>query len=76
MLCIASDAEKISLEPSALAGMPGAYKLFHTTNGKRYLEEHTLWQHMPNASHIVWATGGSMVPPNIMETYYRKGVNA
>jgi D-serine dehydratase len=66
--------EKISLEPSALAGMPGVFKLFHTADGKHYLEKHALRQHMPNAIHIVWATGGSMVPPDVMEAYYRKGV--
>ena len=75
LLCIASDVEKISLEPSALAGMPGAYRIFHTTEGERYLENYELRQHMPNATHIVWATGGSMVPPDAMEAYYRKGVN-
>ena len=75
LLRIASDVEKISLEPSALAGMPGAYRIFHTTEGERYLENYELRQHMPNATHIVWATGGSMVPPDAMEAYYRKGVN-
>lgn len=74
-LCIAADVLKISLEPSALAGMSGAYKLLHTNDGERYLEKHALRQHMPNATHIVWATGGSMVPSNVMEAYYRKGVN-
>ena len=74
LLRIISDVEKISLEPSALAGMPGVFKLFHTADGKHYLEKHALRQHMPNATHIVWATGGSMVPPDVMEAYYRKGV--
>ena len=74
LLRIVSDVEKISLEPSALAGMPGVFKLFHTADGKHYLEKHALRQHMPNATHIVWATGGSMVPPDVMEAYYKKGV--
>jgi len=74
MLCLTSDLEGISLEPSALAGMPGAYRLFQSADGERYLEKHSLRQHIPNATHIVWATGGSMVPPNVMETYYRKGI--
>ena len=75
LLCICSDVEKISLEPSALAGMTGPYMLFSTTKGKHYIEKNELQQHLPNATHIVWATGGSMVPPDIMEAYYRKGVN-
>lgn len=74
-LCMAADVLKISLEPSALAGMSGAYKLLHTLDGRGYLEKQALYPHMPNATHIVWATGGSMVPPDVMEAYYRKGVN-
>lgn len=74
LLRIAADVEKISLEPSAIAGIPGVFKLFHTANGKHYLEKYKLRQHMPNATHIVWATGGSMVPPDVLEAYYKKGV--
>ena len=75
MLCLTSDLAGISLEPSAVAGMPGAYKLFQSADGERYLEKHSLHQYMPAATHIVWATGGSMVPPQVMETYYKKGIN-
>ncbi|MBI9088244.1 MAG: D-serine ammonia-lyase [Desulfobacterium sp.] len=73
LLCMASDMEKISLEPSALAGMPGPFTLFHTADGKCYLEKHGLLEKMPGGTHIVWATGGSMVPPDIMKAYYKKG---
>jgi D-serine dehydratase len=75
MLGLTSELEGISLEPSAAAGMPGAYKLFQSEDGQRYLEKHSLHQYMPAATHIVWATGGSMVPPHEMEKYYRKGKN-
>lgn len=71
MLRMAFDVENISLEPSALAGMPGPFKLFQSAGGKEYLKKHALSQHMPNATHIVWATGGSMVPRDVMEAYYR-----
>jgi D-serine dehydratase len=74
LLCLSSDVEKISLEPSALAGIPGPYKLFNTAEGKHYVEKCELRQTIPNATHIAWATGGSMVPPDVMDTYYRKGV--
>jgi D-serine dehydratase len=67
------DTEQIALEPSALAGMPGPFKLFDRAAGKQYLEKQALWEHMPNATHIVWATGGGMVPPDVMQAYYEKG---
>lgn len=76
LLTMLSDSEKIHLEPSALAGMAGIYKLLHTTSGNNYLKEHALHQHMAQATHIVWATGGNMVPANIMDEYYQKGLNS
>jgi D-serine dehydratase len=74
MLAITLDVEKIFLEPSALAGMPGPCRLCSALPGKRYLEKHGLQRFMPHATHIVWATGGSMVPQDVRESYYGKGV--
>jgi D-serine dehydratase len=37
MRYLTSDVEGISLEPSALAEMPRAYKLFQSADGARYL---------------------------------------
>jgi D-serine dehydratase len=73
LLAITIDSENISLEPSALAGMPGAFKLLNSADGKKYIKKNALEQYMPNATHIIWATGGSMVPKNIMANYYNKG---
>lgn len=67
------DSENIYLEPSALAGIPGAIKLFKDEAGQKYIKANNLKDKMKNASHIAWATGGSMVPKNVMETYYKKG---
>ncbi len=75
MLYLAFRLGKISLEPSALAGMSGAYKLHQSAEGKRYLDKHSMHQYMLNATHIVWATGGSMIPANVMAKYYIKGKN-
>ncbi|HJV30695.1 MAG TPA: D-serine ammonia-lyase, partial [Bacillales bacterium] len=65
------DTEGIRLEPSALAGMIGPVKL--SEDGAAYLENQQLAATMRNGTHIVWATGGSMVPKEMMEEYYQKG---
>lgn len=67
------DLEGIYLEPSALAGIPGPIDLFKDEAGQKYIENNNLKDKMKNASHIAWATGGSMVPKDIMEAYYKKG---
>jgi D-serine dehydratase len=60
------DQENISLEPSALASVYGPVKVLG--EGQKYFEN------VHNAVHIAWATGGSLVPKEIMESYYKKGV--
>lgn len=73
LLSMLSDTEDIQLEPSALAGMYGPIQLFREEAGQKYLESQNLKGKMENATHIVWATGGSMVPKDVMESYYKKG---
>ena len=58
------DSEGIRLEPSALAGMAGPAML-HARG--------LLPAHMEQGTHIVWATGGGMVPPEEMERYLEEG---
>ena len=55
------DKEGIKLEPSALAGMFGPIMLSKQLGA------------LPNGYHLVWATGGNMVPPAEQEKYYRQG---
>jgi len=74
LLSLLADSEDIYLEPSALAGVPGAFNLFKDTGGQKYIEYHNLKEKMKNSTHIAWATGGSMVPKDIMEKYYERGV--
>lgn len=68
------DTENIHLEPSALAGVIGPVKLCTEKEGKEYIQNHHLQDKMKNATHIMWATGGSMVPKETMNEYYKKGV--
>lgn len=65
--------EGIYLEPSALAGFEGPVQLQASSDGKEYLAHHQLNQKMQHATHIVWATGGGMVPKDIMNGFYSKG---
>ena len=68
------DTENIHLEPSALAGVIGPVKLWTEKEGKEYIQNHNLTDKMKNATHLMWATGGSMVPKETMDEYYKKGV--
>lgn len=56
------EQESIFLEPAAVGGMIGPYKLFHSEEGQSYLESKDLVDKVNQATHIAWATGGSMVP--------------
>ena len=67
------DTEGIRLEPSALAGMIGPIKL--SKDGTNYLLKHNLTEKMSKATHIIWGTGGNMVPEEMMKQYYQKGLN-
>jgi len=71
LLVLAHDLEQVRLEPSALAGMPGMVQVLQAT---QYLARMGLTaQHMANATHLVWGTGGSMVPDDEYAAYLAKG---
>lgn len=67
-----ADTENIYLEPSACAGFLGPV-FINNEQGQSYVEEHNLQDKMHNSTHIVWATGGSLVPKDVMKDYYNKG---
>lgn len=69
------ETEKIHLEPSALAGFIGPVKLTTEKVGNDYLNNHNLMNKVKDATHLIWATGGSMVPNDIMKVDYNKGVS-
>jgi len=55
-----ADEEEIYIEPSALAGFLGPIFISDVYNNE-------------NATHMCWATGGSLVPENIRKEYYMEG---
>ncbi len=61
----------IRLEPSALAGMAGP-KLVCGDSGYHQLQGLTA-DLLRHATHLVWATGGGMVPEDEMAAYLAKG---
>lgn len=61
LLKLLADKEGIYLEPSALAGMPGPVNSIQAEAEKADAVE---------ATHMVWATGGGMVPEEEIKRYY------
>lgn len=70
-----ADEENICLEPSALTGVPGIVNILTTDKGKQYLKDNNLQDKIANINHMAWATGGSMVPKEMMDEYYNKGLS-
>ena len=63
------DTEKIFLEPSATAGLIGPQMVAKTV----YATKNNL--KMKNATHIVWATGGDLVPIEERKEFYERGIS-
>ena len=61
--------EDIFLEPSACAAFQGPAYMEKSEISQKYLLENHLKDKMKNATHIAWATGGSLVPEAIREEY-------
>ena len=67
LLGLLNQQQQIQLEPSALAGMLG---LLHVEKNSTYLERINVSREiLTNAIHLVWATGGGMVPKEEMGKY-------
>ena len=67
LLGLLNQQQQIQLEPSALAGMIG---LLHVEKNSTYLERINVSSEiLTNATHLVWATGGGMVPKEEMGKY-------
>ncbi|WP_312312024.1 D-serine ammonia-lyase [Atlantibacter sp.] len=63
LLGMLNQQENIALEPSALAGMAGPWR-WDEAYRSRFSE-----QAQRNATHLVWATGGGMVPHDEIAKY-------
>ena len=66
------ETENLFLEPSALAGVMGPIHLAGSI-GRNYLLAEKISDKMENSSHIIWATGGNMVPEADKARYIAEG---
>ena len=69
-LGLLNQQEGIKLEPSALAGMMGAVVVSKDQQYQDRMQFNDA--KMKNATHLVWATGGGMVPELEMNSYLEK----
>ena len=65
------ETEGIFIEPSACAAFRGPEVLMKSGETRAYLEAHGLMEKMENAAHILWATGGSLVPKEVRLSYVK-----
>ena len=63
------DSEGIFIEPSACAAMEGPVQLLHYPETRAYLDANGLTEKLPQAAHVLWATGGSLVPDEVRRAY-------
>ena len=72
LLALMHQQENIRLEPSALAGVPGIARVLG--EDQNYCARMGFdSEKLKNATHLVWVTGGSMVPAEEMDNYIRNG---
>ncbi|HCD1257283.1 D-serine ammonia-lyase [Citrobacter amalonaticus] len=71
MLGWLAQEEDIRLEPSALAGMAGPQRVCASPD--YWQMQGISAEQLNNATHLVWATGGGMVPEEEMAQYLAKG---
>ena len=72
LLALMDRSEGLRLEPSALAGVPGMARVLDEQQGYRARAGLDA-QLLAHATHLVWGTGGSMVPANEMQAYLARG---
>lgn len=66
-------AERVFVEPSAAAAFHGPVMFGKDRGFVYYVERNGLTQLLGGSTHVVWATGGSMVPRTVREEYLRIG---
>ena len=61
-------SEHIRVEPSACAAFQGPRMLMRHPSSRKFVKQY-LGARIEKSTHIVWATGGSLVPAHVMDQY-------
>ncbi|TRC89722.1 D-serine ammonia-lyase [Mesorhizobium sp. WSM4310] len=72
-LYLAKTRLAIQLEPSATASFAGPGFIANSPAGRTYLSKHVLEASLPNATHVLWTTGGAFVPAEQFEMFLERG---
>jgi D-serine dehydratase len=72
-LYLLEQTEGLCVEPSAVAGFRGPRWLLESEAGRRYLIVHGLSECMEEATHILWTTGGALVPDVEYRKFHERG---
>ena len=67
------EAEGFRVEPSAAAAFRGPLWLSQTEAGRAYLQRHGLADVMTASNHVLWSTGGSLVPDEEHDRFQARG---
>ena len=72
-LVLALDQADLRIEPSAAAGFSGPGHLLGSAAGRAWLAARGLLSRLPNATHIVWTTGGLLLPEMDYSRFVQRG---
>ncbi|MBA2965224.1 MULTISPECIES: D-serine ammonia-lyase [Ramlibacter] len=72
-LFLLETAEGIRVEPSAAAGIGALRALCRTDQARAYLQHHGLADHLHRATHVVWTTGGLLLPEPEYLAFHHRG---
>lgn len=73
-LRLLDQTEQIFIEPSSCAAIHGPVAMGRSAVMDEYLYDHNLNRYMDDATHIIWATGGSLVPENVRKEQLQKKI--
>ncbi|RYX92930.1 MAG: D-serine ammonia-lyase [Comamonadaceae bacterium] len=68
-----NESEGFRVEPSAAAAFRGPLWLMQTASGRAYLQRHGITDGMAGSNHVLWSTGGSLVPDAEHDRFQARG---